>query len=357
MRIIAIALLLALAIGAASATPLQGSDANATVVLFGLSRMPVDDENSTQEILMVDVGLIGAENATYQLIDQNGKIYLPGLYRQLSSGVLKGSVTAKQTIYFLPEKDSLFKLINVTPEGEAPIYLNWWATPKGSNARLILRYYGIVETQVNSNEQAVVMQARVQNNGTQSLYVSPENFTLLDQWGWAYAPTLGFDPETVAPGAATEDRVLVGFTGISPISRPAALAYDYGAPDQIIIQFERDYVPLSNEVVYGSSAPNSTTSTAAPIAAPSSAAASTAATAQTAAPLVQADAATGQADAAQASASENTTTKISSIKDKVAASQARLAAMKLDLDKKTPDSNESASSTGSTLNNSTSISA
>jgi len=31
--------------------------------------------------------------------------------------------------------------------------------------------------------------------------------------------------------------------------------------------------------------------------------------------------------------------------------------MKLDLDKKTPDSNESASSTGSTLNNSTSISA
>jgi hypothetical protein len=355
MRIIAITLLLALAFGAALAAPLQGSDINATVVLFGSSRMPVEDENSTQEILMVDVGLIGAENATYQLIDQNGNVSLPGLYRQLSSGVLKGSVNAKQTIYFLTEKDSLFKLINVTPDGEAPIYLNWWATPKASNARLILRYYGIVETQVNSNEQAVVMQVRVQNNGTQSLFVSPENFTLLDQWGWAYAPTLGFDPETVAPGAATWDRVLVGFTGISPISRPAALAYDYGAPDQIIIQFERDYVPLSNEVVYGSSAQNNTASAAAP-----TAAASTAASSETAVPLVQAEAASGQAgtaQTAQASASENTTTKVSSIKDKVAASQARLAAMKLDLDKKTPESDEAASSSGSALNNSSSISA
>lgn len=355
MKIIVIALLLALAFGAASAAPLQGSDANATVVLFGSSRMPVDDENSTQEILMIDAGLIGAENATYQLIDQNNNVTMPGLYRQLSSGVLKGSVTAKQTIYFLTEKNSLFKLINVTPDGEAPIYLNWWATPKGSNARLILRYYGIVETQVNSNEQAIVMQVRVQNNGTQSLYVCPENFTLLDQWGWAYAPTLGFDPETVAQGAATEDRVLVGFTGISPISRPTALVYDYGTPDQIIIQFERDYVPLSNEVVYGSSAPNSTSSTTAPI--PSTAAASSAAITETAAPSVQAEATSDQAGAAQASASENTTTKITSIKDKVAASQARLDAMKLDLDKKTPDSNESASSSGSTLNNSASISA
>ena len=64
MKIIVLALLLALAFGTAQAAPLQGSDGNATVVLFGATRTPLADENSTQEILKVDVGLIGAENAT-----------------------------------------------------------------------------------------------------------------------------------------------------------------------------------------------------------------------------------------------------------------------------------------------------
>ena len=108
------ALLLALAIGTAKAALLQGSDANATVVLFGSTRMPVDDENSTQEILKVDVGLIGAENATYQLMDQNDVVYPAGLYKTLSSG--------KQTVYFLTEMDSLFKLMNVTPDGSVHLH-------------------------------------------------------------------------------------------------------------------------------------------------------------------------------------------------------------------------------------------
>ncbi len=131
MRIIVLALLLALAFGTAQATPLQGGDGNATVVLFGATRTPLDDENATQEILKVDVGLMGAENATYQLVDADNNIYLPGLYKPLSSG--------KQTVYFLTTKDSLFKLLNVTPAGGKPIYINWWATPKGSNENLIVK--------------------------------------------------------------------------------------------------------------------------------------------------------------------------------------------------------------------------
>ena len=195
MRIIVLALLLALAFGTAQATPLQGSDGNSTVTLFGASRTPLDDENSTQEILKVDVGLMGAENATYQLVDADNNIYQAGLYKPLSSG--------KQLVYFLTPKDSLFKLVNVTPTGGKPIYINWWATPKGSNDNLIVRYYGITDWLINPDEQGIVVQVRVQNNGTQNLIVSPENFTLLDQWGWPYHPSLGFDPEIIGPQNAT----------------------------------------------------------------------------------------------------------------------------------------------------------
>jgi hypothetical protein len=336
MRLIVIALLLVLAFGMAQAVPLQGSDGNATVVIFGASRTPLDDENATHEILKVDVGLMGTENATYQLVDADNNIYPAGLYKQLSSG--------KQTIWFLTENDCLFKLINVTPEGGAPIYINWWATPKGSNNNLIVRYYGITDWLINSDEQGIVVQVRMQNNGTKDLIVSPENFTLLDQWGWPYRPTLGFDPEIVGPQNATLDRVKLGFTGVSLLSRPAALAYDYLMPDQIIIDFNQDYVPLSDEVVYGANA----TKSAAPakplpaVAAPASD--------QT---VVDQSAAS---ETVQAPANENATTKIgSSIKDKVAASRARLAATKESLDKKTPDTNETASSNAS--NSTSSISA
>lgn len=266
MRLFVLALLLALLLGTAQAVPLQGSDGNATVVLFGATRTPLDDENSTDEILKVDVALVGAENATYELVDQNDKTYSPGLYKPLQpAGYLNGQLSGRQLVYFLIPKDDLFKLIKVTPKDGLPFAINWWATPKGVNENVIIRYYGITDWLINPDEQGIVMQLRVANNGTKDLYLAPENFTLLDQWGWPYRPTLGFDPEVIGPGMASETRVLVGFTGVSLISRPAALAYNYGAPDQIIINLENDMVALSDEKVYGANA-TKTVSASAPAA-------------------------------------------------------------------------------------------
>ncbi len=246
MRLTVTVLLLALALNAAQAAPLQGSNGNATVVLFGATEMSIlGDKDATTEILKVDVGLMDAENATYQLVDADNNIYLPDLYRPLSSG--------KQLLYFRVPKDSLFRLVNVTPKGGTPIYINWWATPKGSNDRLILRYYGIADWLINPGDQSIVISVRVQNNCTQNLIISPENFTLLDQWGWPYRPTSGFDPEIIGPQNAS-GRVKLGFTGVSLLSRPAALAYDYMTQDQIVIVFERDHVPLSDVTVYGANA-------------------------------------------------------------------------------------------------------
>jgi len=334
--IIIMALLLAMASGTALGAPLQGSNDNATVVIFGSSRMPVEDENSTLEILKVDAGLMGADNASYELLDQNNTAYYPGLYRPLSSG--------KQTVYFLTEMDSLFKLINVTPEGSDPIYINWWMTPNSSNNRTKIRYYGITDSSVNSDEQMLVLQVSVQNLGSESIYVTPFNFTLFDQWGWPYHPAMGFDAESVAPGTGT-DRLLLGFTALSPVFRASALAYDYGTPEQMVIEFEKDYVPLSDEVVYGAASSGNATGneTSAP-----AEKAEAAATAQTA---IQAEQTEQTATAEQAPAS-NASARVSSIKDMVAATEARLAATRQGLDQKNQAANETANSTAA-LSNST----
>jgi hypothetical protein len=160
----------------------------------------------------------------------------------------------------------------------------------------------------------------------------------MDQWGWPYRPTLGFDPEIVEPQNATS-RVLLGFTGVSLLSRPAALAYDNGASNQIIILFERDYVPLSDEQVYGANATKSAANVEpAPVA-----------------PLPASNQ-TASSETVQAPAKQNASTKIISIKERVAASQARLAAAREELDKKTPESTGNSTSSNAS-NSSSSISA
>ena len=299
MKLVVIAILLALSMSLAEAYPLQGGDRNMTVTLFGSTRAPVDDENITGEIMKVDVGLWGAENATYKLVDAKDNIYLPGLYKPLSSG--------KQLVYFLIPKDDLFKLITVTPIGGDPININWWATPKGGNSNLVIRYYGITDWLINPDEQGIVLQLRVTNNGTRNLYVSPQNFTLLDQWGWAYSPTLGFDPEVVMPENATPTRLLLGFTGVSLVSRPAALAYDYMTPNQVIIDLEKDQGQLSDTAVYGANATKSANS-----AVPSTVVAP------------QATEGMNQSETNQTQTNNTTSSKIASLKDRIAASKARL---------------------------------
>ncbi len=300
MRLIILALLLALAFGTAQAYPLQGSDGTATVTLFGSIRTPLEESAST-EILKVDIGLTGTENATYKLMDANNSVYEPGLYKTLSSG--------RQLVYFLIPKDDLFKLITATPQDGKPININWWARPKASNENLVIRYYGITDWLTNPDEQGIVVQVTAQSNVTQSQLVSPENFTLLDQWGWPYSPSLGFDPEIVGPQKAT-GRLSVGFTPISLFSKPAALVYDYNTAHPVLIDFEKDFVPLTDSAVYGANATKSAT------------------TVQSAQPAQASSAVTTPKPAANQTAStpanNSTGIKLTSLKDKIAAVHSRL---------------------------------
>lgn len=305
MRLIVIALLLALAFGTAQAYPLQGSDGTAIITLFGAIRAPLND---TSEILKVDIGLMGTENATYKLMDAEDTVYEAGLYKTLSSG--------RQLVYFIIPKDDLFKLFTALPSGGKAININWWATPKKSNENLVIRCYGITDWLINPDEQGIVVQVRAQNNGTQPLVVNPENFTLLDQWGWPYSPTAGFDSETIGPQNASSTRVLLGFTGIPLLSKPAYLAYDYNSANRIVIDFDKDYAPLSDATVYGANAPKSNaTAQPAPIS-----------TAVTAPVLATPAPAANQTNQTAAAPANNTSIRLSSLKEKIAASKLRLGA-------------------------------
>ncbi|MDM7912304.1 MAG: hypothetical protein QUS09_04330, partial [Methanotrichaceae archaeon] len=306
------------ALGVSQAYPLQGGNENVKATLFGAVRIPLEDQNATEEILKLDIGLIGAENATYELVDDDNLAMQPSLYKNLQPG--------RQMLYFIIPKDDLFKLLKVTPAGGAPFNINWWATPKGTNGDVLLRYYGITDWIWDSDQQAIVFELRIGNNGTAPFYIGPENFTLLDQWGWDYYPVVGFEPMVIEPQMAT-GRVKVGFSGLSILSRPFALAYDYTAPNQIIIDLEKGAGQLSDAQVYGSNTPQSAPAATATPAATSAPAVPSTTMQAVSAPQNQSSTAEGQTNESQQNGSaqnQATSAKILSLKDQINASRERL---------------------------------
>lgn len=319
MRYLALVFALTLALGISQAYPLQGGDENVKATLFGAVRIPLEDQNATEEILKLDISLTGAENATYELVDDDNLAMQPSLYKNLQPG--------RQMLYFIIPKDDLFKLLKVTPAGGAPFNINWWATPKGTNGDVLLRYYGITDWIWDSDQQALVFELRIGNNGTTPFYIGPENFTLLDQWGWDYYPVVGFEPLVIEPQMAT-GRVKVGFSGLSILSRPVMLAYDYTNPNQIIIDLEKDAGQLSDAQVYGGNASQS-----APAAAPTTVPTAVSVVPSTTMQAVSAQqnqsssAAKGQINESQQNGTaqnQTTSAKILSLKDQINASRARL---------------------------------
>ncbi len=252
MRSLSLVLLLLLAFSLAQAIPLQGGNDAVKCTLFGLIKTPVSqDPNSTQASLQLDVGLLGARNATYELVDSKDNVYKPGKYMSLQPG--------RTLLVFNVPEAALFKLLNVTPTDGKPFAINWWKTPKGVKGDLILRYYGVVDWVTQPDQQAVAYQVGIANNGTSTLAVSPENFTLLDQWGWPYYTMEGFTATEIEAKKAIKVNLVYG--GLSPFSRPSMLVYDYATPNEVTIDLDKDMGQLTDAQVYGTAAPQNAQST------------------------------------------------------------------------------------------------
>ncbi len=204
-----------------------------------------DDANevskSGYECLKLDLSLSGADNATYELKDEYNNIYRPTKYDTISPGW--------QVISFVIPKDTLFKLITVTPTAGAPFNIKWWNTPRKSNGNIIMRYYGITDWSINGDQQDFTVQFRMANNGTSELSIDPQKFALVDQWGGVYRPVQGVAPSILKPNTSTS-KINAKITGV-PLSRKlTAVAYDYGMPAQIVIDLGIDQGQLSDEAAY-----------------------------------------------------------------------------------------------------------
>jgi len=320
MRYIALAFLLALAlaVGCVHAYPLHGGNVAVNCTLFGVDKYPIpgQDPNATVQeyVLKVDIGMIGVENATYQLIDSKDKVYSPDLSR---TNALQ---PARELLAFVVPRESLFKQFKVSPQGGEPFSINWWNTPKKILGDITLRYYGVIDARMNPNEQSAAYDVKITNNGTAPIYISPENFTLLDQWGWEYYTIDGFRPTNL--DAKMSARVKVNFSSISPLSKPSLLVYDYLTSHPIAIDLEKDTGQLSDAQVYGTNLPSSSTSTVATTTSlPTESTAASNAT-----PVVQSAPTTNSSDK-KATTKQSISSSMQSLNDQINASKSRLSNM------------------------------
>ena len=257
MRFISVALVLVLVLGCAQAYSLSGGSGDVKCTLFGTYQVPIPgpDPNATatEYALNLDLGLIGSTNATYELVDGNDKIYRPDASRS------KALQPGRQNLVFVvpPTGDAIgggFKLFKVYPSEGQPFAINWWKTPKKIQGDITLRYYGITDLQIGEEGQSIAFDIKITNDGSSSIPISPENFTLIDQWGWDYYTLEGFADSVLEPKKSA--RVKVIFNSLSLLSKPSVLLYD-GPSGQMSIDLEKDTGPLSDEVVYGTNAPTS----------------------------------------------------------------------------------------------------
>ncbi|MCJ7443966.1 MAG: hypothetical protein MUO26_05465 [Methanotrichaceae archaeon] len=276
MKSIALAVLLALTISSAQGVQLRGGNDNATAVLFGaVKALASEGENVT--ILELDMALLGGEDAGIELIDSKDMVYAPITFKNFEHG--------RTLAFFKVPEFALFKLLRIKPYSGEPFSINWWGTPKNSINDITLRYYGQVDSYIDPYKQAVAYQVSIFNS-TSALPVALDNFRLIDQWGWPYTPT---DIETFENGRIN----LIFNDTLSPLSKPAVLVYDYDGPNEIPIDLENDLKQLPDSEVYGT---NATSSQSTEVKAPPAVAASN----QTSQP------------------------KISTLKEDIAASKARL---------------------------------
>jgi hypothetical protein len=176
------------------------------------------------------VGLFGEGGAAFDLLDESDGVYLEDAN---SSVELQ---PGRMLLAFIVPKQLMVKGLRVYPSEGDPFVILWDKVAKHTNGVANLRYYGIGEIKVEGGRQMVTLDVSLANNGTENLLVVPENFSLLDQWGWRYYPEPSFQGIDLPPKNIV--RLGVTFSSLSPRSRPVILEYDYRTNRAISVELE-----------------------------------------------------------------------------------------------------------------------
>lgn len=170
----------------------------------------------------------------YTLVDGNDRLY------QLDPYLTTSLQPGRRLLGFLVPKEAVAKRLIVDPSGNPDggglfnVDLGWVLNASDRNVTIL--YYGVIGSVLDSNRKSITIDIGITNNMTGRLNLSPENFTLLDQWGWVYRSADVFERKMLEPNETL--RTSLGFKWLSPQSRPAELVYRYSGGDPLVIEIE-----------------------------------------------------------------------------------------------------------------------
>lgn len=225
-------------IAASHAYPLQGSNGAVTCVVFDGYKSHYDVNTSA---LFLDVGMTRGINATFEVVDQNNKTYPVDLSRS------RALQPGRFALVFMVPRTSEAAYLTVIPEGSNPFSIAWDKPIKYTNGIANFRFYGITDWLLSNTSQTISMDISLSNNATEGeIVMSPENFTLVDQWGWRYFADVTFSPVIIPPKSIMRKEIT--FASISPRSRPALLEYDFATDRAIQIPLDTSLIEIQMSV-------------------------------------------------------------------------------------------------------------
>lgn len=227
-------LLLILTIFGSHAYPLQGSNGVVTCVVFDGYKSHYDINTSA---LFLDVGMTRGINATFEVVDQNNNTYPVDLGRS------RALQPGRLALFFMVPRTSDVAYLTVIPEGSNPFSIAWDKPVKYTNGIANFRFYGITDWLLSNTSQTISMDISLSNNATEGeMIMSPENFTLVDQWGWRYFADATFSPVIIPPKSILRKEIT--FASISPRSRPVLLEYDFATDHLIQIPLDTSLIEI-----------------------------------------------------------------------------------------------------------------
>lgn len=259
MRLAGLIPILILSICSAQGYPIYSDNGAVNCTIFGEFKDPytiVEPNGDRNIILNVDVALVRANDtkgapaqASYSLVDGNDRTYPSRgeFTRFLQPGrELLGFAVPKETI-----PKALIVDPTADPSGGNRFIVSFGELTNATNGNVTLLYYGILSSKIVSNLKSVDFDIGITNNGTAKLPVTTNNFSLIDQWGWRYSSLehnaytdYGFEDMSLNPNETA--RIKVSFGSLSPLSRPAGLAYFYSNSSSIIMDIDSEGGLLGN---------------------------------------------------------------------------------------------------------------
>jgi hypothetical protein len=259
MKWLVINLVLIAALGFAQGYPIRAGNGEVNCTVFGEFKDPytiAEPGGERNIVLDVDVALVKANatssspaHATYSLVDGNDRTYptREEFTRPLQPG--------RQLLGFAVPAETIPKTLIIDPSGYLNcgnrFTINFGELTNATNGKVTVLYYGVLNSNINSNLKSTDFDVGITNNGTAKLPISSKNFSLVDQWSWKYASlehndytNEGFKDRELEPNETA--RIKVSFGSLSPLSRPSRLVYEYSRTNQIVLNIDPEAGLLQN---------------------------------------------------------------------------------------------------------------